>query len=95
LRELAAQNDADALFEIFDMYKSYFRSDVNKPQLVKRAEAEQALRKAAELGHAYATLDTGCVARSWRHGETRQCRRNPLGRARGRAAGKTGAGWTH
>jgi TPR repeat protein len=29
---------------------------VNKPQLVKRAEAEQALRKAAELGHSYATM---------------------------------------
>jgi hypothetical protein len=29
---------------------------VNAPQLVKRAEAEHALRKAAELGHAYATL---------------------------------------
>ncbi len=56
LCELAARNDADALCEIYDMYKSYFRSDVNKPQLVKRAEAEQALRKAAELGHAYATL---------------------------------------
>jgi tetratricopeptide (TPR) repeat protein len=55
-RELGEQNDADALFEIYDLYKSYYRSDVNAPQLVKRAEAEQALRKAAELGHAYATL---------------------------------------
>ncbi len=55
-RELGDQNDAEALFEIYDMYKSYYRSDVSKPQLVKRAEAEQALRKAAELGHAYATL---------------------------------------
>jgi TPR repeat protein len=55
-RELGEQNDAGALFEIYDMYKSYFRSDVNAPQLVKRAEAEQALRKAADLGHAYATL---------------------------------------
>jgi len=55
-RQLAEQNDAGAAFEIYDMYKSYFRGDVDKPQLVKRAEAEQALRKAAELGHAYATL---------------------------------------
>ena len=55
-RELGEQNDADPLFEIYDLYKSYYRSDVNAPQLVKRAEAEQALRKAAELGHAYATL---------------------------------------
>ena len=56
LREMAAQNDAGAAFEIYDMYKSYFRNDVNKPQLVKRAEAEQGLRKAAELGDAYAIL---------------------------------------
>ena len=55
-RELGERNDAAALFEIYDLYKSYDRSDVNAPQLVKRAEAEQALRKAAELGHAYATL---------------------------------------
>jgi TPR repeat protein len=55
-RELGEQNDADALFEIYDLYKSYYRSDANAPQLVKRAEAEHALRKAAELGHAYATL---------------------------------------
>lgn len=55
-RELAAQNDAGAAFEIYDLYKSYYRSDVNKPQLVKRAEAEAGLRKAAELGDSYATL---------------------------------------
>ena len=55
-RELGEQNDADALFEIYDLYKSYYRSDVNAPQLVKRAEAEHALRRAAELGHAYAIL---------------------------------------
>ena len=53
LRELGAQNHADALFEIYDTHKSYDRSDVNKPQLVTRAEAEQSLRKAAELGHPY------------------------------------------
>jgi hypothetical protein len=55
-RELAEHDDADAAFEIYDMYKSYYRSDVNAPQLVTRAEAERALRRAAELGHAYATL---------------------------------------
>lgn len=55
-RELGEQNDAEALFEIYDLYKSYYRSDVNAPQLVKRPEAERALRKAAELGHAYATM---------------------------------------
>jgi len=55
-RQLAEQNDAGAAFEIYDMYKSYFRGDVDKPQLVKRAEAEQGLRKAAELGDTYAIL---------------------------------------
>jgi TPR repeat protein len=55
-RELGEQTDAEALFEIYDLYKSYYRSDVNAPQLVKRPEAEHALRKAAELGHAYATM---------------------------------------
>ncbi len=48
--------DANSLYEIYDVYKSYYRSDVNKPQLVKRAEAEQALRKSAELGNTYAIL---------------------------------------
>ena len=55
-RELAERNDVDAAFEIYDMYKSYHRGDVNVPQLVTRAEAERALRRAAELGRAYATL---------------------------------------
>jgi TPR repeat protein len=55
-RELGDQNDAAALFEIYSMYNSYFRSDVNEPQLVKRAEAEQALRKAAALGDPYSIL---------------------------------------
>ena len=55
-RELAEHDDADAAFEIYDMYKSYYRGDVNAPQLVTRAEAERTLRRAAELGHAYATL---------------------------------------
>lgn len=55
-RELGAKNDAAALFEIYDMYKSYYRSDVNAPQVVTRAEAEQSLRKAAELGHPYSIM---------------------------------------
>ena len=52
-REMA---DANSLYEIYDVYKSYYRSDVTKPQLVKRAEAEQAQRKSAELGNTYAIL---------------------------------------
>src|SRR5262245_13300531 len=55
-RDLAIHNDEAEALEIYDMYKSYYRSDVNKPQLVKRAEAEQGLRRAAELGDAYATM---------------------------------------
>ena len=55
-RELAAHDDAGAAYEIYDLYKSYCRGDVNKPQLIKRAEAEAGLRKAAELGDSYATL---------------------------------------
>jgi hypothetical protein len=53
------QNDAAALFEIYSMHNSYFRSDVNEPQLVKRAEARRstspgcpASQCAAENAHA-------------------------------------------
>ena len=53
LRAAGAQGDAEALYQLYDTHKSYDRSDVGKPQLVTRAEAEQALRKAAELGHPY------------------------------------------
>jgi tetratricopeptide (TPR) repeat protein len=55
-RKLGEKKDAEALFEIYDMYKSYYRSDLDKPQLVHRAEAEQSLRKAAELGHPYSIM---------------------------------------
>ncbi len=48
--------DADLLYEIYDVYKSYYRTTARKPQLVKRAEAEQALRQSAELGNTYAIL---------------------------------------
>jgi TPR repeat protein len=53
LRVAGAQGDADALYELYDTHKSYDRSEPGKPQLVTRVEAEQALRKAAELGHPY------------------------------------------
>jgi TPR repeat protein len=55
-RELGDQNDAAALLEIYSMYNSYFRSDAKEQQLVKRAEAEQALRKAAALGDPYSIV---------------------------------------
>ena len=54
-RELGSQGDANALHEIYDVYKSYYRTVSDQPQLVTRAEAEAALRGAAELGHPYAT----------------------------------------
>ncbi len=55
-RELGEQNDADTAFEIYDIYKSYFRSDVNAPQLVTRAEAERQFRD-REGGCALAAKD--------------------------------------
>lgn len=55
-RAAAAQNDAEAWKEIYDLYRSWERSDPIDRQLVKRAEAEQALRKAAELGSPQAML---------------------------------------
>ena len=56
LREMAAQGDAASYMSIYEIYNSYFRSDVNKPQLVNHAEGERSLRKAAELGHPFATM---------------------------------------
>ena len=50
LRAAAAQNDPQALYLIYEEHKSFGRS-VERPQIVSRAEAEQSLRKAAELGH--------------------------------------------
>ena len=70
-RELGNQNDAAALYEIYDLYKSYFRSDVNKPQLVKRTEADQALRKAADFRRSLLDPDPCRAARPRRCGEAR------------------------
>jgi TPR repeat protein len=53
LRAAGEQGDAEALYEIYEAHKSYDRSDVARPQLVTRPEAERSLRKAAELGHPY------------------------------------------
>src|SRR3954454_2690147 len=55
LREAAAQNDAEAYYEIYESHKSWDRGDLDKAPLVPRAEADHALRKAAELGHPYST----------------------------------------
>jgi TPR repeat protein len=56
LRELAAQNDADSYLAIYERHKSFDGGQFDRPMLVTRAEAEQSLRKAAELGQPYATM---------------------------------------
>jgi TPR repeat protein len=52
LREAAAANNAEANYEIYESYKSWDQH-TDRPQLVTRAEAAAALRKAAELGHPF------------------------------------------
>jgi TPR repeat protein len=69
LREAAAQDDAEAYYEIYESHKSWDQGDLDKPQLVTRAEADHALRRAAELGHPFSTqmlavlLDRGTIVR--------------------------------
>ncbi|MDO9295834.1 hypothetical protein [Bradyrhizobium sp.] len=78
LREAAAQGSAEANYEIYESHKSWDRGDPDKAPMVPRAEADRALRKAAELGHPFSTqmlatlLDRGTtvkrdrvVARYW------------------------------
>ena len=48
-KRLAAQDNVKALTEIYEYYKSWDH-DLARPRLVTRAEAEAALRRAAELG---------------------------------------------
>ena len=55
LREAAAQNDAEAWYEIYESHKSWDRGDLRKVPVVPRAEADLALHRAAELGHPFAT----------------------------------------
>ena len=55
LREAAAQNDAEAYYEIYESHKSWDRGDLRKVPVVPRAEADRALHRAAELGHPFAT----------------------------------------
>lgn len=49
-RAAAAQGHPGALLELYERHRSWDRGNLNKQQLVSRAEAERALRKAAELG---------------------------------------------
>ena len=55
LREAAAQGSAEANYEIYESHKSWDRGDPDKAPMVPRAEADRALRKAAELGHPFST----------------------------------------
>jgi hypothetical protein len=50
-REAAALGDAEAYYELYEHHKSWDRGDLDKVPNVSRAEADSALRKAAELGH--------------------------------------------
>jgi TPR repeat protein len=53
LRSAAAQGDAEAYYEIYEQHKAWDRH-TDRPPLVTRSEADQALHKAAELGHPFA-----------------------------------------
>jgi TPR repeat protein len=50
LRAAIAQNDTEAMLDLFNDFNSFDRN-ANSPDLIPRAEAEQALRRAAELGN--------------------------------------------
>ncbi|MDI1262959.1 MAG: hypothetical protein PS018_06855 [bacterium] len=54
-REAAALGNAEAYYQLYEHHKSWDRGDLDKVPLVTRTEAGQALHKAAELGHPYAT----------------------------------------
>jgi TPR repeat protein len=68
LREAAAQGSPEAYYWIYESHNSWDRH-LDRPQLVTRAEADQALRMAAQLGHPFATqmlailLDRGSVVK--------------------------------
>ena len=55
LREAASQGSAEAYYQLYEHHRSWDRGDLDKVPLVTRAEAGQALYKAAELGHPFAT----------------------------------------
>jgi TPR repeat protein len=55
LREAAAQGSAEAYYQLYEHHRSWDRGDLDKVPLVTRAEAAQALRRAAELGHPFST----------------------------------------
>ena len=62
LRAAVAQNDTEAMLLLFNDYNSFDRN-LNRPDLIPRAEAEQALRRAAELGNAKAIFRLATILR--------------------------------
>ena len=50
-RAAIAQNSAEAAWEIYNSYNSFDSGHPERPPLITRAEAERALRKAADLGY--------------------------------------------
>lgn len=51
LREAAAEGSPEAYYWIYESYRSWDQGDYGAPQLVTRAEADHALRTAAQLDH--------------------------------------------
>lgn len=47
----AHEGNAEAYYQLYETHRSFDRGDVGRVQLVSRAEAETALRRAAEIGH--------------------------------------------
>ena len=55
LREAASQGSAEAYHQLYEHHRSWDRGDLDQVPLVTRAEAAQALRRAAELDHPFST----------------------------------------
>ena len=62
LRAAVAQDDSEAMLLLFNDFNSFDRNP-NRPDLIPRAEAEKALRRAAELGNAEAIFRLATILR--------------------------------
>jgi TPR repeat protein len=62
LRAAVAQDDTEAMLLLFNDFNSFDRNP-NRPDVIARAEAERALRRAAELGNAEATFRLATILR--------------------------------
>jgi TPR repeat protein len=62
LRAAIAQNDTEAMLLLFNDFNSFDRN-AGRPDLIPRAEAERALRRAAELGNAEAIFRLATILR--------------------------------